>query len=603
MDRSKLSNIFATTRLLPFFSSQNVNRIKCCIFEQLGCENESQFLCKVLQSLYKNMSVQSSAVIKNKAIKIAELQQMTQTQNDSIANAMINAKCNDNHITVYKHMQQQYNDPLSGLHSDIIDYLGTFLNKKESIEFGYLNKQLFIETQKQSYLLKRCNDDAFIFTDTKISRLLQSQSNAFNYSFPNHLTLLLDNSSFISKISNFNSFFRGLNTLQCNTFASLSHIPCDVLFNGNMNRDDKLQRLGLILGFFADPNGQIDAINKFCTKFDEYKDSTDMDNNNKLRCIKKFDLDAGHLWLMRPGETKTAAQHATKQLLIRLCNISESVSLSTGVLVINTIEDLQTIFHARLKHLYLSSRSTIELDKSLNNDSINNKNLQEIAKVESVGIHLNDNGIVGTSNACTIKSFGFLDLFSMRSGIKCYTIHWECSSSINYFHSDDDDVMNVFGSKLDILDKIFFQDYDKHSLLEKILIKFEDECDLTVFARLLMYFNQHYNKLFVERKLYLKNFKCIEIEFDGIIRQFFGDSMISEYKCTDNGVPNDKEMIFFQQSDKEYPIYQNTIEIKNIKQGIESFGIVYKNVFNWLKSRQQESSSHEINGCKIKLLC
>ena len=121
MDRSKLSNVIATTRLLPFFSPQNVSQMKSCILEQLGCKNESQFLCKVLQSLYKNMSVESTAIIKNKAMEIADLQPMSRECKVT----------NDNHITVCQHIQSQYNDPLSKLHSDIIDYFGTFLNKKK----------------------------------------------------------------------------------------------------------------------------------------------------------------------------------------------------------------------------------------------------------------------------------------------------------------------------------------------------------------------------------------------------------------------------------------------------------------------------------------
>ena len=84
MDRSKFSNIIATTRLLPHFSRNNITALKLCIFEQLGCENESQFLCKALNSLYKTMSVQSTATIKHKAIEIADSQQMIQTNNSTM---------------------------------------------------------------------------------------------------------------------------------------------------------------------------------------------------------------------------------------------------------------------------------------------------------------------------------------------------------------------------------------------------------------------------------------------------------------------------------------------------------------------------------------
>ena len=161
MNRSKLSNVLSTTRLLPYFSNDNVDEVKLCLYQELGCENESQFVCKILNSIYKTMTNQSIANIKNKVMEIADQQQIQfqhKSSNNTITNANINNGDSTSNMTIYKYIQSKYTDPLSRLHSDIIDYFGTFLTKKESIEFGYLNKQLFIETQKHSYLLKRCKD-------------------------------------------------------------------------------------------------------------------------------------------------------------------------------------------------------------------------------------------------------------------------------------------------------------------------------------------------------------------------------------------------------------------------------------------------------------
>ena len=154
MDRGPLSNILAATRLLPHFSQQNLHEMKSCIFEQLGCKNEYDFISKALNAFYKTMSVESTSIIKAKAIEIADSQSIEESM--ELKQSLINSDkssdkrgketCN-NHVTVYKHIQVQYRDPLSQLHSDIIDYLGTFLTKQESIHFGYLNKQLYIETQ------------------------------------------------------------------------------------------------------------------------------------------------------------------------------------------------------------------------------------------------------------------------------------------------------------------------------------------------------------------------------------------------------------------------------------------------------------------------
>ena len=152
MNHSKTSNLLITTRVLPHFNRENLTRIKSCIFEQLGCTNESQFLCIALQCMYKTLSDESMATIKTKAIQIAAGQIMHPYESSPSNSGQ----------TICEYTQQQYNDPLCRLHGDIIDYFGTFLTKKESIELGYLNKQLYIETQKQSYLLKRNNDDIFI---------------------------------------------------------------------------------------------------------------------------------------------------------------------------------------------------------------------------------------------------------------------------------------------------------------------------------------------------------------------------------------------------------------------------------------------------------
>ena len=64
-----------------------------------------------------------------------------------------------------------------------------------------------------------------------------------------------------------------------------------------------------------------------------------------------------------------------------------------------------------------------------------------------------------------------------------------------------------------VLNKIFFEDYDKHPLLNEIKITLHDIKTLFNLAKLLYYFNQHYKQLFDERKFYLKHFEKIEVNF------------------------------------------------------------------------------------------
>ena len=144
----KLCNIIATTRVLTHFSSDNVAMIKSCIFEQLGCENESDFICKALNLLYKSLSIESTVIIKDKAVSIADSQMLTIAVKKNEKNNNIDSS----KINVNKYVENEYDDRLSQLSSDMIDYFGSFLTKKESILLGCVNKQLLIQTHKESFL-------------------------------------------------------------------------------------------------------------------------------------------------------------------------------------------------------------------------------------------------------------------------------------------------------------------------------------------------------------------------------------------------------------------------------------------------------------------
>ena len=118
MERSTFANVLIATRLLPHFNADSIAAIKSCIFKQFNCSNEAEFLCKVLKCMHKSLSNESSTIIKNKSIEIADSQEIEN----------INEKSSN--LTVYKYISHEYNDDLSQLNSDIIDYIGSFLSKK-----------------------------------------------------------------------------------------------------------------------------------------------------------------------------------------------------------------------------------------------------------------------------------------------------------------------------------------------------------------------------------------------------------------------------------------------------------------------------------------
>ena len=139
MTQQMLSNVLTINRLVSHFTTDNVDVMRSCIFEQLNCENEAQFLSKVLNICYKHklLSNESIKTIKNKALKTADEQKIVTSERSQ---------------TVCQYVENQYNDELSRSSSDIIDCLGDYLKDGDSLNFGRTNKQLYIETKKASYI-------------------------------------------------------------------------------------------------------------------------------------------------------------------------------------------------------------------------------------------------------------------------------------------------------------------------------------------------------------------------------------------------------------------------------------------------------------------
>ena len=597
MDRSRLSNIVSVTRLLPHFSSENVDVMKSCVFEQLGCENEGQFLCKALQSLYKTLSIESLSKIKKKAVQIAD------SQNIQLSPYQTTTNSNDiciNRITVYKYVQQKYTDPLSKLHSDIIDYFNTFLSKKQSIELGYLNKQLYIETQKHSYLAKRCMDKNLYLQDDHLGKMILTQSDAFDYSFAKDLTLSMNKPVNVSKIVSFNNFFRRLNSLKCHSLLSLSYVPVDILFNSrhNFHRDSSSNHITrdtytLNELYIQECSGNItkkciDQMSIFC---------------DNLKSCDNMNKHIGELQLLIPSyrwdsdEQTHSHYEMVKKLLLSCGCVAQSIYLleNTKTKIDNQAE-LTQIFHNDLTHLTLGGDASliIKIDKKNTDIGRDEKQATDKNKKFQIGM-LNTIAIEATgyqkeiTNLLdTLKSF---DIFEMRRNVQCYSVDWN-----PFYRALPDPVIDP---TIKVLNKIFFQDYDKHPLLREIKITCYDDNHLFNLAKLLYYFNQHYQKLFVERKAYLKHFEKIEVNFEKVNTDT--DGLIEPLtKAQRRGCLSS---MFGQTSNQEYPVGKKVIEIKHVKQGIESFAVIYQNIVAWLKARQiqhgKQCCKDAIKHCKV----
>ena len=609
MDRSKLSHIICTTRLLPHFSPTNTNAIKLCLFDQLGIKTESQFLCIVLNSLYKSLSPESLSIIRTKAVEIAENQSIG-PQNQRLVNdtedtsAISNGRATQQqqgNMTVYKYIQQQCTDSLSKLHSDIIDYFGTFLNKKESIEFGYLNKHLFIETQKQSYLLKRRKDPTLIINENKLDKLFFSKSDGFNYTFPRYLELAVSaHDDKMTKMPFFDNMFRRLSLLKCYNLATLSYVPLIYVFMRNRNyypnnkSSNFIEQLN-VSGTFWDSDlrtgGPTRTVDKICQNFDRLNHSPDT-----MRCVKQLTFELPVQRRLMHAQSSASRQESidcihllAKRLFIRFGGISEKIDLHRTVIHIKTSDELKSIFHSNLKHMYFDGTSgfSIDIDNRDNHDADKINNVDHDVDVHAYAYAFESIAFEPSSYTtpgivplyiCTLKNF---DKYGIRRNIKQYVIHW---SPPYVFYGDFITLELGSGDAVDLFDKLFFKDYDKHPLLESISIKFVDNKYLLGLARLVVYLYQHYKQLFVERKSYLTHFNKIEI----YIEKVWFPTDTHEIERYPHGM--DHPQFYQQDINQEYSINDKRIEIKSkeFDQTIKSFAIVYQNIFDWLQRMQQE---------------
>ena len=614
MERSKASNILITTRLLSHFDAESVTSMKCCIFEQLGCINESQFLCKVLNCMRRLLSDESSTIIRNKAIKLADSQLMITNESNR----------NNSNLSVGKYIEQQYTDRLSTLHSNIIDYFATFLTKQESIALGHLNKQLYIETQKRSYQIKRDDNEYFYLDSDKISRLNHTQSNPYAYSFARRLELSrhryygyphhVDTITYGS-YNIWQKLFQRVCYLRCNQLFVLCTLPLETIFRISNTKDivncyprrdvqyidefeignDNQENL---------PDGPLDStacktgVETFCDELaklqnrNEYQNQTNGDRkincdydcnwyNYNIRKIKQLTIN------VRPRRYAGYDQ-IMKRLYMTCAPISQSIHIVRGPFIINTLHELKTIFHKNLKEFRFGSRciKNVKIDIKKKHIESNNKAhaRKQVSQVAEIGmLEKLEMPVRGSTSPKMVDILNIFDKYMMRRNIKCYTIDWRT----NY---------NVWNSQIpvnekQVFDKIFLQDYNKNPLLEKIKIKIWDNQYLFVFAKLLIFFQHNYQILFSQRKLYLKHFQCYEIEFSDLNYQDGDGSDTPLVRCTQQ---QSKHAIFNQSQHqrlkrkKEYSIDEKVVEIFPITQEIECFAGIYQNVFDWLEQAQQK---------------
>ena len=235
------SDVIATTRLVSEFNDDNILQFTQLLFEQLNIENKSNFICKVLNNSYetKSLSQESINLLKQNAIQLAEKQMMKINNENNDSN-------NGESVSLYKYVTQSYpksmNNNISLLPDCIFDNIGSYLNENDNISFGYLNKQLYIQSHTKSYLLAKTHDydqDNYLTIDRfTLTGLLLPKSNPFHYSLPFQLELsnnFPNDENLIQMLKSkwFESLFTRLECFICANPHYLPYVPISTLFKSN----------------------------------------------------------------------------------------------------------------------------------------------------------------------------------------------------------------------------------------------------------------------------------------------------------------------------------------------------------------------------------
>ena len=579
MVRSVRSNLMVTTRYLQHLNQDSLNKLKQCIYEQLECKNEGQFLVKALNCMCHLFTSQSSTTVKNKSIEISESQMIAD-----------NDKSHQNKISVYKYVQEKNRDILSRLHSDTIDYFSTFLTKKQSVELGYLNKQLYIESQKLSFLTKRIDNEKLVIRNGKMDQLIWGQNIPFAYNFPNDMELfggddrVSSEQRAISDTPSFKRLFSRLNCLYCNV-AHMSMIPFNLLFAMNKNNKDYpncpnnddarfLQKLSFIATILDEDcgNAMYKEAELACNEFIKYRNC----GIGNFRKIREFDCCFAHI-----NPFADLANKLALLLLITFGSISQSISVKAINLTIDSFDKFCMIFHNELKVFKYNQSLNINLQFDTKNILMDNNSDNE----NKFGAKLKEIHLTGSISQVrsAVGVLNLLDRFNLRKNVNCYQIDWN-----SRFQRDLQTwtVSPIVGNCKLVLDKLFLNDYDKHPLLKKIVIKLTDDWNLHQFAMLLIYFSENCQGIFVATDLErrLKHLSIIEIEWKQVglsLNQHFGGVAIGADTMTNH-------QIFKGKKNEEYSIDDKMVEICNVDAKIDSFAIIYANVIDWFKRIEQQ---------------
>ena len=263
------------------------------------------------------------------------------------------------------------------------------------------------------------------------------------------------------------------------------------MFNGKNNFYDSNESREYIKQFCISGSISSDdaGFELFCQRLEKYKQT----HGSKMRKIKCFTFDVfdGSVYYNFNSNKDWTMSKSLKKLFLSCCSVSESINIECDInkLGINNVNELKEMFHSNLK------RFSFKSGKFSDNINIDNYNLTKaVGMLEEIEM---TNGVHVYPDSNLFIALGLFDKLNIRNSIKRYIINWKVS------HEEP-------VKRDQFLNKLFFQDSDKHPLLESVVF---NTGIINAVTSILPYLVEYKQEIFKTKKikLKLKHLQTIEL--------------------------------------------------------------------------------------------
>lgn len=511
----------------------------------------------------------------------------------------------------------------SRLSSPTINIVGAFLTKIESIHLGYLNKQIYIETQKKSYLLNRTNDKPFVLTDELINRFYWKSTNPFNYSMPNQLTIDAPKYSYIdthdddddhsgSDISEkksiaklkfsrkrffsskwFERMFNRLTNFTCYAMDCLPFIPISLLISTETKHNcDRV--ITVDFSKITKNNTENLTNNLLQLRRNSMNHAKYLSNRNKnpnssrynITVIDTLQINGYFNWNdigYRPigcynkmmDELEPIGIHGASNIVISLGVFSRKISLSmtkiyfeekqlSALLCMFGIQELSIDWGCTIIINNRKSEDKVHVHKVDDHDDDNHKKVSKKlpeSTLKCISLNFGKYRSTEDSHLQSLEFLKQLDILELTKNVEYYRV----CLSLYCDENDSRELKDIRQGK--ILHDLMIKHYDAQPLLNKIII--EQVLSYAALANVFLFLIERKEQIFDVLTCTCR-INVIQFIFDANSRRT--DYFKRENKIFDSAL-----------KEQDYNIHDQEIEITLSKFNRQEMGVVYQNLIDWFQ--------------------